>query len=136
MLKSLRAVGLVACIACAPASADDSFVRENWVADFEQLEAALTASYPNLEWQVQRGVDLPAIDRRARDGLAAAADDAAARVVLERFLRTFADGHMSLSWPAPKRAAGGKPPDIAPLCSRLGYRSEPDMRAIARNLPG
>jgi hypothetical protein len=130
MWRTLAVGGL---LACAPASADDSFAREKWVADFEQLKAALTSGYPNLEWQVERGVDLPAIERRARDGLAAAHDDSAARLTFERFLRTFADGHMSLTWPAP---VSSKPADALPLCSRLGFRSDPDTRAIARNLLG
>jgi Peptidase family S41 len=138
-MKTLRRASLRGVIAALAATsslvcAQEPFDRGKWIADFEQLKTALTANYPNLEWAAERGVDLPALERRARDQIAAAAEIAGARTALERFIRAFGDGHMSLTWAAP-----GPPPgvdDTRPLCARLGYRAEPDTRAIARGVPG
>ena len=125
--------GLLMLLAAATSSAQ-AFSRDRWIADFEQVKAALTAGYPNLEWAAQRGMDLPAHERRARERLAAANDDASARVALERFIAGFGDGHLELSWPTASPGAAASPP--APICTRLGFRSRADTSAIARGMPG
>ena len=117
----------------APAAAQP-FDRAAWVADFNQLKDAVTRRSPNLEWAAERGMDLPATERRARERLAAATDDAGARVALDRFVRSFADGHMELSWPAPPRASAA--PALRSTCAALGYRSDPDSDAAATRLAG
>jgi len=78
-------------VACAA----EPFSRESWIADFEQLKAAMTVGYPSLEWAAQRGMDLPALEKRARERLAEAGDDAAARTALDRFIAAFGDGRVS-----------------------------------------
>jgi hypothetical protein len=122
-------------IALAPlANAGDSPDRQAWLADFEQLKSLLATNYPNLEWQAQRGIDLPALAARARSLLERAGDDAEARAVFERFLARFGDAHLSIEWDA-------HPPDPAddpalPDCVRFGFRDDADTRAIARLLEG
>ena len=139
-LGRLALAGLVlTCSSAGPALAA-SFDRAAWIADFEQLKAAITRRSPNLEWAAERGLDLAAVERRARERLAEATDDAAARSALDRFVRNFGDGHMELSWPAvaslpviaaPVIAA----PDVA-TCTTLGYRDDADDGAIATTMPG
>lgn len=122
-------------LAAVPASAEP-FDRSAWIADFEQLKDAITRQSPNLEWAAERGVDLPALEQRARDRLAAAQDDAAARAALDRFVRAFADGHMELVWPEPAAPAAFEAPAERSTCAELGYWSEPDDPAVGTRLPG
>jgi hypothetical protein len=116
-----------------PGMAGDRISQDHWLADFEQLKAALAAGYPNFEWAAQRGMDLAALEKRAREQLAAAEDEESARAALTQFLSRFGDGHMSLTWPTVGRASNE--PEL-PACARLGYPDWPDSRAIARDLPG
>jgi hypothetical protein len=122
-------------LAAMPASAQP-FDRSKWIADFEQLKNAITRLSPNLEWAVERGVDLPALEQRARDRLDAAQDDATARIALERFVRAFADGHMELVWPRPAPSSVSDATIMRSTCADLGYWSEPDDLAIGTRLPG
>lgn len=157
MARLGRAVGRVACAVVAVAVAftfavagsqparaqppSPAFDRVGWAADFETLKAAITTGSPNFEWAATRGLDLAAVERRARTRLAAAGDDAAARDALDRFVRSFADGHMELVWPRPATppvitAPASAASDPVPICERLGFRDDPDRGAIARDLPG
>jgi peptidase S41-like protein len=104
-----------------------------WLADLEQLRDAITARYPNLDWQVRRGLDLPGAYALARGRLETARDSFQARRALERFLAVFADGHLEIIWPAPAAVAASSEP---PLCDRLGYFDAGDTGAIATRLPG
>lgn len=129
-----RRFGLyVLALAFAAPAAAQPFDRAGWIADLDRIKQAITRESPNLEWAVERGLDLRAVEKRARDRLAVATDDAGARVALERFVRAFADGHMELSWPSP--------PPVAPAarrstCADLGYRSGRDESDVATRLPG
>ena len=130
--RSLSASFVLTCVVTA--SAAESFRRDDWIADFETVKAALTTGYPSLEWHAKRGMDLPAHERRARERLAAANDDTAARIALERFVANFADGHLELSWTAAASAQGPAVP--APVCTQLHFAARPDTGAVARGLPG
>lgn len=123
---------LLAATVASPAFAQD-FDRAAWLADFDQLKSAVSENYPNLEWAAERGADLPAIERRARERLAAANDVTSARVALERFVSSFGDGHFSLTWSQPRSVARSQPSES--LCASMGYRQDDDSAAIARNLP-
>src|SRR5262245_29674376 len=137
MKNCLRGITAICLLICAANVSAAPFDRDDWVADFEQLKAALTTGYPNLEWAAQRGMDLPAHERRARDRLAAANDDTAARTAIERFVAGFGDGHLELTWPQVGAPAGSAPTESpAPLCAQLGYIARPDTSAIARGVPG
>lgn len=129
------AVLAVALATAAPATAEP-FDPAAWIADFEQMKDAITRQSPNLEWAVERGLDLPAVEKRARDRLATATSDVAARSALERFVRNFADGHMELSWPSPPPSGSATTPAPRSRCASLGYWSEPDEYGIATRLPG
>lgn len=123
---------IIAALLASPAAAFD---RAAWVADFEQLKTAITERSPNLEWAAERGLDLPAVEARARARLDAATDDHAARSALDRFVRNFEDGHMELSWPSAPADASSAPATRS-TCRELGYWSEPDDGAVATRLPG
>ena len=129
------AVLAVALATATPATAE-LFDRAAWVADLEQMKEAITRQSPNLEWAADRGLDLPAVERRARDRLAAATSDTAARDALTRFVRNFADGHMELSWPSPSPPPSGGIPARRSTCAELGHWSEPDEYGVATRLPG
>ncbi len=120
-----------------------AFHRADWQEDFSQLKAALERSYVNLAWMgsPQSGVDVPRLERRARDALAAAITDAEAEHALLEFVAGFHDGHLS---PLPRLAASTVPavpePADAPLdpqnpdsgCAALGYAAS---SPIAFTLP-
>lgn len=134
VLARLAAAALAVVLAAGPAQAAD-FSTAPWLEDLAQLRDAMTADYANLEWQAQRGLDLPGLYARAQDRLAHARDDFEARRAIERFLETFGDGHIEVHWPAPQAPAmGGDGPK--PLCDRLGYSTVNDDGAIATRLPG
>jgi len=105
-----------------------------WLADLNQLRDAMTASYANLEWAAERGLDLPATYETARKRLTRARDVYEARRALDRFVETFEDGHLALRWPRPP-SPGNTESGAAPLCERLGY-FDPDEPGIAPRLPG
>jgi hypothetical protein len=130
---ALAALGL---LAAGPAAAEP-FSPAPWVADLDQLRDAMSLRYPNLDWAVERGMDLPATYARARSRLEAARDDYQARSALERFVKAFADGHFEIRWPAPPPPAAAAPRAEAqpPLCERLGWFEFGD-NAIAPRLPG
>jgi hypothetical protein len=119
-------------VAAAPAAYD----RAAWIADFESLRDAMTRDYPNLEYAVDRGMDLPALQRLAISRLETATDDAQARRALERFVAAFGDGHLQLTWPSAGGTAAHHSTESALLCRRLGYESQPDTSAIGARLPG
>ncbi len=111
-----------------------TFSRDAWIADFEQLKTLLATNYPNLEWHAKRGVDLPDNVARARAALERAQSDEEVHGIFERFLARLGDAHLSIEWDA-------NPPDPAddaslPDCVRFGFRDDPDTRAIASHLEG
>lgn len=132
-------IALLSLLLAAVPARSEPFDRSAWIADFEQLREAITRQSPNLEWAAERGVDLPTLEQRARNRIAAAQDDAAARQALERFVRAFADGHMELVWPGPSAPAASSASDTSTVrstCAELGYWSEPDELAVGTRLPG
>src|SRR5438128_1845328 len=113
-MRAIRSAALgvaISLLAWGTAAADAR--TEGWVADLDQLRDALTARFANLEWQAERGLDLPAVYNQARRRLEAAQDEAGARRAIERFLQRFADGHLDVRWPvaaiAPSPAAPAAP---------------------------
>jgi hypothetical protein len=138
MRRLLAAAALAAALlASAPASAQPAFAAEPWLADLDQLRDAMTAGYANLEWQAERGYDLPGALARAKGRIEAAHDDYAARRAVERFLSGFGDGHLEVRWPVaatPEPAGPNAAPQ--PLCGRLGYFKAPDDGGPALGLPG
>jgi hypothetical protein len=134
--RFLRPTIVAAILACSSAlAAAPAYDRAAWLADFESLRDAMTRGYPNLEWAVERGMDLPALQKLAISRLESATDDAQARRALERFVAAFGDGHLQLIWPGAGGNASHESPESGPLCRRLGYESQPDTSAIGARLP-
>lgn len=102
--------------------------NEKWMQDYEAMKRYMAEAYANLEWA--RGkIDLVALDRKTREDLQKATTDAEARKVLDSFLATFRDGHLSLREVKNENAAAtGEKPSFAPdaaadkVCGALGYR--------------
>lgn len=119
------------------------FRRADWLEDFQQLKARLEREYVNLAWMgsPQSGIDVPRLERRARDALAQAATDSEAEKALLDFVAGFRDGHLS---PLPRLTAPtvavAPEPEDAPLvagdartgCAALDYAA---TSPIAFSLP-
>jgi len=100
------------------------FNPQPWLDDFRQLLNEMSAHYANLEWDVEnRKMDLPRLRLDTEANLRAAASEADARRVFEKFLSSFGDGHLELRWP--KNNASPADAAAAPqsLCTRMGYNS-------------
>lgn len=97
-----------------------------WLKDLQQLMHEMSSHYANLDSAIDdRRMDLPDLRRRTEESLRKAKTDAEARQALDRFMREFGDGHVSITWPAAASPAGGS---AKSLCERLRYR--------ARDFPG
>jgi hypothetical protein len=143
LLKAAWIGAVVALAQPAHAAAGGGIDRAAWHADLDALRDALTAGYANLEHAVERGLDLPAAERRARARIDAAADVHQARFALTRFVEMFGDGHLELNWPAPSPSAptpapsGAAAASVPPgICASLPAAGRPDDGAIAARLPG
>ncbi|MBL8556546.1 MAG: hypothetical protein JNL41_19895 [Phenylobacterium sp.] len=136
MGRRLAAAVLTLALAAGPGAAQEAFRPEPWLADLDQLRDALSAGYANLDWQAERGMDLPGAYARAQTRIAAARDVYAARRVFDRFLASFADGHLEVRWPTPPASTMPPPAAEPDLCARLGYFDVGDAGAIATRLPG
>lgn len=139
MFQRFAAAAALFLLATAGPAFGQAFDRQGWLSDLDQLRDGMSASYANLEWAAGgRGMDLAATYGLARKRIEAAGDDAQARRAIERFLATFADGHLEVSWPAPAAAGAAAPAADAPqpLCDRLGYFDVGDRGATATRLPG
>ena len=90
-VAGIRALGLaaLAVLTALTWSARDAIAydRDAWARDYLQLKGELAQRYANLDWVVaQRGVDLPALDARARAALERARSDAQAVRALRAFI--------------------------------------------------
>lgn len=120
----------------APAFAHAEFDRAAWQRDFAQLQKTLQTAYANLDWAVaERRMDLRMLSTEARRRLEAAQSDEEARMIFDRFLQAFGDGHLYISWPRPApapapAATAAKPAAPAAAagrsCADLGYRKPRD----------
>ena len=101
------------------------------IEDFGQLKAELQRSYANLAWLGSRegGVDLPALEERTREAIAAAKTDEDVVRALRAFGAGMHDGHLSeLPFLAPSAQAAPDPPppalnpaDATGGCAALGF---------------
>lgn len=124
------------CWASAATAAEQELDRAGWSADLAALKDALSERYANLEWAVERRMDLPAAARRAQARLDAATTEYEARQALERLVGAFGDGHLELSWPGRPRAGGGGAAGPRPLCEALGMGAVTDDYAVGPHMPG
>lgn len=117
-----------------PVQSGPAFAPAPWLEDLDQLRDVMSAGYPNLEWQVERGMDLPGTYARARGRLEQARDPFEAQRALERFVAAFGDGHLDIQWSRPPGTATAQAQQT--LCQRLGYVDHGDAGSIAARLPG
>jgi len=135
-----RAASLAGLILCTGlAFADEPPTRYDaaaWRADLAALERGLEQRYAHLGWLAsgRGGVDLVAAHAAVERELAAAGDDEAARLALERFVASFHDGHLQPLRPA-SAVAGPGPADP---CEALGVEAadRPAPSFPAASLPG
>ena len=106
-------------------------INEKWLQDYEAMKKFMAEGYANFEWaRNDKKIDLVALDKKTKEELSKAASDQEARQVLEKFLKTFRDGHLILrevketssqnSSNEPQSFAKDAPADK--VCSALGYR--------------
>lgn len=111
--------------------------REKWLADFHQLLQEMSSHYANLEWAVtDRHMNLPALRAETEKSILEAKGVDQERRIFQKFLDSFGDGHVSVSWSAndnPEPAVSSAP---APLCERLGYVSHLKAGVDFSLLPG
>lgn len=110
----------------------EGFNRADWLEDLEQIKTAIAVSSPNLDWGFQRGLDLESLDAKARRRLEAASDELVAARALDRFVESFGDGHMFISWPT--KGAGSNAAAPRTKCADLGYFTPDDEGAIATRI--
>jgi len=141
---------------CASGVGGSGWRPDPWLADLDALQAHMDFAYANLEWVVERrGLDLVALDGRARATIRTARSDGAAARALREFVVAFDDPHFGLQrrrspWTAwafrlfdrGDRAAKDTPvfaPDAAgrDVCEALGYRDrDHDFELAVDELPG
>lgn len=128
-----------------PVSAQSGgFDTAPWLADLEQIRAALKTRYANREWLEQdRGVPIDATIDRVAARARTLGSEAEMRALFDQLVRKIDDGHVELHWPvrpaptsnaAPTPAAPTAPADA--FCSRLGYDGGRATPGIAARLPG
>ncbi|HYC02997.1 MAG TPA: S41 family peptidase [Azospirillaceae bacterium] len=143
MLKTLLlGTALAALLAGANpvAASEAAFDRKAWLDDFAALKAGMERQYANLTWAASpgSGIDVPALERAARDELEVATSEEQAVAALRRFLEGFKDGHVGLGGrrSAGTGGSGGSAPAPVPTgagaaeaCAAMGFgRSEsPDF---------
>lgn len=107
-----------------------AFDRDTWEADYAALKLELERSYSHLAWfgSPESGVDLPQLERGARDALRAARNDSEAADAIRRFIAGFRDGHLApRAVPAAAAPAPPEPPvvtsanDARTACAAFGY---------------
>ncbi len=101
------------------------------------MRSTVETHYANRDWlERDRGLSLDTLFGRAEQQLHEAGSDADARSVLDRLARRFADGHVTLLWPA----------EVAPVllgavvasspCDALGFDARQNSPGAASRLPG
>ena len=119
MRRSL-ALTLCAVLFAASADAQQTFDPKPWLADLEQMRAALMTRYANIEWLItDRGADLDDYFARASERIANAQDAGSARAAFDGLVRRLGDGHIQIEWPQP--AAPSVP--VHDVCSEAGYNA-------------
>ena len=143
----LTIAALVSALA-VPASAQTSgaapgptFDAQGWIADLQQVRAAMGSHYANLDWAVnEREAPLGQLFTVGEQRLGAARSDADAREVFERLETYLGDGHVDFVWPTGAAMTGASTeagPDTRPPCDQLGFKANGrDGSAIASRLPG
>ncbi len=70
--------------------------NEKWLKDYEAMKKYMSEAYANLEW-ARKKIDLVELDKKTIEELKKVASDQEAKQVLDKFLKTFQDGHLKLT---------------------------------------
>lgn len=102
-----------------------------WQEDFSQLLVAMSEHYANLEWAINgRHMNLAKLRKTTQIELNHTHSDAEARVILNKFVDAFGDGHLEIEWP--KNAVIASQSDKGEdLCQRLGYSTVDNHPGLA-----
>lgn len=127
-------------LTACPASAE--WNAAPWLADLSVMREAMLIKYANRVWlEKERGIPIDRAFERLQSRLSAAGSDAAARAVLDRFVRQIADGHVGLDWPSPSPAAkpmvsaSTSPATVDSFCAAQGY-ADRATTGVATLIPG
>ncbi len=118
------------------ASAAPAFDPKPWLADLDEMRAALSTRYANLEWLVvDRGADLNEYFARAKRRIERAQDAGTARNAFDLLVRRIGDGHIDIDWPQPP---GPPSAAVAPVdpCASAGYDATKLGAPLAALMPG
>ena len=104
--------------------------NEKWLEDFEAVKKFMAEGYANLEWARNgKKIDLAALNKKTQDELAKASTDQQAMEILEKFLKSFQDGHLKLRkvdnspvQTEDKRQSFAPDTSAEKVCSELGYK--------------
>ncbi|HEX8368007.1 MAG TPA: S41 family peptidase [Pyrinomonadaceae bacterium] len=117
-------------VLAAGAARGQDFKTDAWLEDFAQLKREMSAQYANLEWAIEfRGLDLKQLSEQTESRLRQVSSEPEAKKIIESFLATFGDGHLSVQW-AQNKNNNTSPADNVqlssppPLCQRLSYQSQ------------
>lgn len=138
MRALLLPVALLLLAAAAPAVSWDP---APWLADLQQIRAAVDRDYPNRDWLTgTREANLDAMFERTAADIRAGRDDADARRALDALIRRFRDGHVELRWPeaASDDTSASPPPPAtaAAFCAARGYDAGQVTAGTAAAMPG
>jgi peptidase S41-like protein len=101
-----------------------NFDPKPWLEDFQQILAAMSSHYADLEWAVEdRKMDLPGLRRDTEAKLRDAVDENGARRILDKFFASFGDGHLEIRWPKNDLSSNHAVDAAQSVCSRMGYRN-------------
>ena len=124
MIKRLNMASLMLMLTLGFVFSQQASDTEKWLADFYQLQAAISVNYANFEWLAHdRHVDLLALRQRTEGRLRAAKSDSERKSAIESFLRAFGDAHVEIKWGQnpDNRSASNSPAEPQSFCDRLGY---------------
>jgi len=100
------------------------FDPKPWIEDFQQILAEMSSHYADMEWAVEnRKMDLPRLRRDTEAKLRDAVDEDGARRILEKFLASFGDGHLEITWPKNDSSSDHAVDTPQGVCARMGYAS-------------
>jgi hypothetical protein len=117
------------------APADPShFDGAAWIADLEQMRAAIATRYANYDWLThERGIDLDSLFKESAERLRHAGSDAEAKAVFDRIVRRIGDGHVEVRWPADPATTAIA---AAGVCATLGFDASQSRPGVARGIAG
>lgn len=127
-------LAFVFCVLATCASAAPGFDAKPWLADLDEMRAALDMRYANIDWLIHdRGADLDEYFARTRKRIERAEDAGSARNAFDKLVQRIGDGHIDIEWPQAPAAHTTAPP---PRDNCAGYQARMFARPLAALMPG